>query len=178
MARRQSARLGTSPVVDLLESGEQDGTFAPGAVEEQVLEENDEDSLGRQWERGAWELCSPHIQPIQLRYWGARATQWRSPRVSHPSCVTVAVAARSPRGHGACPLRVPSPAGTLASSRPTAGCAARDQTRPTADFGPIHALTTPLRRGRASARDVLRAGDRPELHRHLRCELCLGMAGS
>ena len=45
-----------------------------------------------------------------------------------PLVVTFAVTARSPRGHGGCSSRAPSPAGAMASTGSTAGCAARDQT--------------------------------------------------
>ena len=77
-----------------------------------------------------------------------------------PTVVTFAVTARSPRGHGGCSSRAPFLAGVLASTRPTAECAARDQTRSIADFGPIHALTRAFRpRGSALSAISFEPGD-------------------
>ena len=78
-----------------------------------------------------------------------------------PLVVTFAVAARSPRGHGGCSSRAPFLAGVLASTRPTAECAARDQTRSIADFGTIHALTRAFRpRGSALSAISFDPGER------------------
>lgn len=96
-----------------------------------------------------------------------------------PLMASSAVAARSPRGHGGCPLRAPSPAGTLASTGPAAGCAARDQTRCLPAVSP-HTRTD----ARFStvwqclARDLYQHGDHLRQHRWLLDETRSGMAGS